>query len=196
MIVLIDNYDSFTYNLVQYMADLLQEVRVFRNDKITIEEMKDMPLTGIIVSPGPGNPDSAGVSLAAARYAAESDIPYMGVCLGHQCLGQAAGAKIVQTNPMHGKCSLIVHNHDSLFTGLESPLKVTRYHSLIVDRATLPEDYRVTAHIDDIIMAIAHKTKPLFGVQFHPESIATDNGHKILSNFLKTIKTGGHIFNA
>jgi len=185
MITLIDNYDSFTYNLVQYLGDLNVETRVYRNNKITVDEVLAENPKGLMISPGPSDPDHAGICLDLVKAAAEHDIPLFGVCLGHQTIGQAFGGTIIQTPPMHGKTSDITHTNTSAFKGLESPLTVTRYHSLIIDRATCPTDLEITAETDDgIIMGVMHKTKPIHGVQFHPESIATEQGHQMLQNFI------------
>lgn len=185
MLTLIDNYDSFTYNLVQYFGDLGMETRVYRNDQVSVEQVFDEQPSGIIISPGPSDPDHAGICLETIKMAAEQNTPLFGVCLGHQSIGQAFGAKIITTNPMHGKTSDVQHNNESVFKDLETPLKVTRYHSLIIDPQTLPDELEMTAATQDgIIMGVAHKTKPIHGVQFHPESIATDHGHAMLKNFL------------
>ncbi|MFK7839640.1 MAG: aminodeoxychorismate/anthranilate synthase component II [Bdellovibrionales bacterium] len=188
MLTIIDNYDSFTYNLVQYFGDLGHKLDVFRNDQITLEALLDKKPEAIIISPGPSDPDNAGICLDIVKAAVEHNTPLLGVCLGHQTIGQALGGKIIKTPPMHGKTSDIKHNNTSVFKGLESRLTVTRYHSLIIDPQTLPDELLVTAQTDDnIIMGIAHKTKPIHGVQFHPESVATHNGHAMLKNFLDTI---------
>ena len=185
MIILIDNYDSFTYNLVQYFGDLGVETRVYRNDKITVDKVINEKPKGIVISPGPSDPDHAGICLDTIKAAAEHDIPLFGVCLGHQAIGQAFGGKVVRTPPMHGKTSEVTHNNKSVFKGIPSPLEVTRYHSLIVERETLPDTLEITAETEGgIIMGLAHKTKPVHGVQFHPESIATTNGHALLQNFI------------
>ena len=188
MIVLIDNYDSFTYNLVQYLGDLGAETAVHRNDKIGVAEVLAMKPKGIVISPGPSDPDHAGICLDLIKAAAEKDIPLLGVCLGHQAIGQAFGGKIVRTKPLHGKTSIITHNGKSVFKDTPSPFEVTRYHSLIIERETAPEALEITAETDDgIIMGVAHKTKPVHGVQFHPESIATQHGHAMFSNFVRIL---------
>ncbi|MGH1398326.1 MAG: anthranilate synthase component II [Alphaproteobacteria bacterium] len=185
MITLIDNYDSFTYNLVQYLGDLEVETRIYRNDKITVDEVLTENPKGLMISPGPSDPDNAGICLNLVHAAAKHDIPLFGVCLGHQTIGQAFGGNIIKTPPMHGKTSQITHTNKSAFKGLPSPLTVTRYHSLIIERETCPDTLQITAQTDDgIIMGVAHKTKPIHGVQFHPESIATDHGHQMLQNFI------------
>lgn len=188
MLTLIDNYDSFTYNLVQYFGDLGVETRVHRNDQISVEDVFSEQPKGIIISPGPSDPDHAGICLDVIKTAANENTPLFGVCLGHQAIGQAFGGTIIQTDPMHGKTSSIKHNNNSVFKDLENPIKVTRYHSLIIDPTTTPEDLEVTAETEDgIIMGVQHRTKPIHGVQFHPESIATNHGHAMLKNFLELL---------
>lgn len=182
MIVLIDNYDSFTYNLVQYLGDLDIETKVIRNDEITVQEALALKPQGFLISPGPSTPDNAGICLGLVQAAHDHDVPLLGVCLGHQCLGQVFGGTVIQTKPMHGKVSEITHTGKGLFSGLPSPLSVTRYHSLVVEN--IPDELEVTAQSDDgLVMGLQHKTKPLHGVQFHPESIATKHGHDLLKNF-------------
>lgn len=188
---MIDNYDSFTFNLVHYFQALGQEVMVKRNDQITIKQISALAPQYIVISPGPCDPNSAGLSLAIIEKF-KGEIPILGVCLGHQCIAQAFGATIKKAKKvMHGKTSLITHNNTGLFTGLNNPLKVTRYHSLIIDQATLVDDFEISAWTttkhDEIseIMAIKHKTLPLVGVQFHPESILTEQGSLLLNNFLQ-----------
>ena len=190
MILVIDNYDSFTYNLVQYLGEMGHVLRVFRNDRITIEEIAALKPSHIVISPGPGNPDDGGVSLEVIRELGEF-IPILGVCLGHQCIGQAYGG-VVKRAPrlMHGKTSMIYHKGDPLFTGIPSPFEATRYHSLIVEEVTLPEELMVTAFTDEgEIMGLRHKQYPVVGVQFHPESILTTFGPRILQNFLEIKET-------
>lgn len=189
MLVLIDNYDSFTYNLVQYLGELGAEVAVHRNDKITVDEVVKMKPQGIVISPGPSDPDHAGICLEMIERASNENIPLFGVCLGLQCMGQVFGGKVVRAPvPMHGKVSNIIHKEQSVFKGLPSPCPATRYHSLIVERQGLPFCLEVTAETEDgLIMGLMHKSKPLHSVQFHPESIATQNGHKILKNFLEIL---------
>lgn len=186
MIVLIDNYDSFTYNLVQYLGDLGADVRVHRNDKISVEDALALKPKGIVISPGPSDPDHAGICLEMIAACAERDLPLFGVCLGMQAMGQAFGGDVIRApQPLHGKISKIRHENKSVFEGLPSPFEATRYHSLIVDRKTLPNSLEVTAETEDgLIMGLAHKASPIHGVQFHPESIATEHGHKMLANFL------------
>lgn len=190
MITLIDNYDSFTYNLVQYLGDLGQDVTVHRNDKITADDMLGENPDAVLISPGPSDPDHAGICLEVIKACAEHNIPLFGVCLGHQSIAQAFGGKVVRApEPLHGKVSEVLHNGEGIFKGIPSPFTVTRYHSLIAEGDSLPDDLEVTARTEDgIIMAMSHKTKPIHGVQFHPESIATEHGHKLLQNFLDMVK--------
>lgn len=185
MILMIDNYDSFTYNLVQYLGELGERLVVFRNDKITISRIRRLKPERIVVSPGPGRPEDAGESCEIIRIFSDR-IPILGVCLGHQCIGEVFGAKIVRADRlMHGKTSLIYHNSQTIFKGVENPFEATRYHSLIVKRDTLPASLEIIAETKSKeIMGLKHKEFPLFGVQFHPESILTKAGKKILKNFL------------
>lgn len=186
MLLMIDNYDSFTYNLVQYFAELGAEVKVFRNDEITLEEIAALKPQHIVVSPGPCTPHEAGVSVAAIKHFA-GKIPVLGVCLGHQSIGQAFGGKIIHAKQlMHGKTSPIFHNHTSVFRTLPSPFTATRYHSLVIEKASLPDCLEITAWTEDgEIMGVRHKTLAVEGVQFHPESILTEHGHEMLANFLR-----------
>ena len=186
MILMIDNYDSFTYNLVQHFGELGANLKVYRNDKISIDEIKKMRPKKIVISPGPSNPNNAGISLEVIEVFKEK-LPIMGVCLGHQCLGQAFGGKIIRAGKlMHGKTSKIKHDGKGLFKGLENPFEATRYHSLVIDKKTIPSCFEITATSEDKeIMGIRHKRLPLCGVQFHPESILTVAGKKLLNNFLK-----------
>ena len=188
MIAVIDNYDSFTYNLVQYLGELGAEVCVFRNDAISVSELVGRNPSGLVISPGPGGPDAAGISLEAIR-AFSDRIPILGVCLGHQCIGQAFGGKVVHAQTlMHGKTSKIRHNGKGIFSLLENPLTATRYHSLALERHSLPSGLEVSAESEDgEIMGIRHVSRPIFGVQFHPESILTQYGMRILENFLSLI---------
>ena len=196
MLLLIDNYDSFTWNLVQYFGALGQEVVVRRNDELSLEEIARLAPRHLVISPGPCTPNEAGISLAAiSRFAGE--IPILGVCLGHQSLAQAFGARVVRARQvMHGKTSPVFHRDLGVFAGLNNPLTVTRYHSLVVKRETLPECLEVTAWTAladgsvDEIMGLRHKTLNIEGVQFHPESILTEQGHELFANFLK--QSGGH----
>jgi len=186
MILMLDNYDSFTYNLVQYLGALGQEVKVFRNDKITLAKIKAMRPQKILISPGPGRPEDAGISCALIRELA-GKIPILGVCLGHQAIGYTFGGKICNAKTlMHGKTSMIYHNKKTIFKGIPNPFEATRYHSLIVDRKTLPDCLEVIAWTKEKeIMGLKHKEFPLWGVQFHPESVLTACGKDILANFLK-----------
>lgn len=185
MILMVDNYDSFTYNLVQYLGELGKEVRVYRNDQITCEEIEQLQPERIVISPGPCSPSEAGISLAVIQRFAGS-IPVLGVCLGHQAIGQAFGGLVVRAERlMHGKTSPIHHDGRSVFRDIPSPFTATRYHSLIVHRDSLPDCLEVTAWTGEgEIMGLRHRHYPVEGVQFHPESILTDHGHKILQNFL------------
>jgi anthranilate synthase component II len=186
MLLMIDNYDSFTYNLVQYFGELGEEVTVYRNDEITLDRIEELKPQRIVVSPGPCTPNEAGVSVPLIqRFAGE--IPILGVCLGHQSIGQAYGGHIVHAQQlMHGKTSQIHHRDEGVFKGLPEPFRATRYHSLVIERATLPACLEVTAWTDDgEIMGVRHRTLPVEGVQFHPESILTEHGHKLLKNFLE-----------
>ena len=186
MFLLIDNYDSFTWNLVQFLGDLGVEVEVRRNDALTSEEALAMSPDAIVLSPGPCDPDRAGICLHLIGAAAGAGLPLLGVCLGHQAIGQSFGGRVVRApEPVHGKLSAIHHGGRSVFAGLPDPLTATRYHSLIVERATMPDCLEITAQTaDGIIMGLAHRDLPIHGVQFHPESIATDSGHELLANFI------------
>jgi len=185
MLVLIDNYDSFTYNLVHYLGELGAGCEVFRNDKIAVAEVLAMAPKGIVLSPGPCTPNEAGICLELIEKAGPT-IPILGVCLGHQAIGQVYGGRVIRAPVlMHGKLSKITHRGSGLFKGLPKKFEVTRYHSLIVDRDHLPECLAITADTDDgVIMGLQHKTHPVHGVQFHPESIASQHGHDLLANFL------------
>lgn len=187
MILLIDNYDSFTYNLYHYLIQAGEkEVIVKRNDQISIDEIKQLNPQGIVLSPGPCTPDQAGICLDVIKEF-KGKIPILGVCLGHQAIGQAFGGKIIKTYPMHGKIGEIYHQNNSiLFAGLPSPFKATRYHSLIIEKETCPKNLEITAETKDgIIMGVEDKELKIFGVQFHPESITSEHGHDIIKNFLK-----------
>ena len=187
MLLMIDNYDSFTYNLVQYLGELGEEVRVFRNDEITLEQIEALHPSRIVISPGPCTPNEAGISVPLIRRFA-GQLPILGVCLGHQSIGQAFGGKIVHaTQLMHGKTSDIRHKHAGVFHGLPNPLTATRYHSLVIEKKSLPACLEVTAWTDDgEIMGVRHRELPVEGVQFHPESILTEKGHDLLANFLRS----------
>lgn len=186
MLLMIDNYDSFTYNLVQYFAELGADVEVHRNDEITTDAIEKMNPQQIVVSPGPCTPNEAGISVETIRRFA-GRVPILGVCLGHQSIGHAFGGKIVHAKQlMHGKTSLIHHHNNSVFTDLPNPFTATRYHSLVIERESLPDCLEITAWTDDgEIMGVRHKTLAVHGVQFHPESILTENGHHLLKNFLE-----------
>jgi anthranilate synthase component II len=185
MLVLIDNYDSFTYNLVHYLGELGARCEVFRNDKISVAEILQLAPRGIVLSPGPCTPNEAGICLELIKEAGPS-LPILGVCLGHQAIGQAYGGNVVRApQPMHGKLSSISHTGKGVFRSLPRTFEVTRYHSLIVERESLPEDLMVTAEAGGLIMGLQHRTHPVHGVQFHPESIASEHGHALLANFLE-----------
>ena len=188
-ILVIDNFDSFTYNLVQYLGELGAELEVFRNNAISVAEIRNHAPDGIVISPGPGTPDSAGITLSVIKELA-STFPILGVCLGHQSIGQAFGGKIIRAKElMHGKTSQIYHDGSGVFADLPSPLTATRYHSLVVDPESVPDCLRVTAHTtNNIIMGLEHKDLSVFGVQFHPESFLTTSGRPILQNFLNIIE--------
>ena len=184
MIVLIDNYDSFTFNLYHYLGSLGAEVVVHRNDKISAADVMTMQPEAIVLSPGPGTPDDAGICFELTEKAAPT-IPILGVCLGHQTIGQAFGGKIVRAAPRHGKLSEIRHAGTGVFRGINGPLQATRYHSLVVDRKSVPKALAINAETEDgLVMGLAHESLPVHGVQFHPESIASEHGHLILKNFL------------
>ena len=192
MLLMIDNYDSFTYNVVQFLGELGAEVQVYRNDAISLEEIEAMAPDQIVLSPGPCTPDQAGISLAVVeRFAVK--MPILGICLGHQSIGQAFGGRIIRAGKvMHGKLSPIHHRATGVFRGLANPMTATRYHSLVIDKATLPESLEITAWTEDEngnleeIMAVRHKSFAVEGVQFHPESIMSEHGHQLLKNFLQT----------
>ncbi|MAM60289.1 aminodeoxychorismate/anthranilate synthase component II [Maritimibacter sp. UBA3975] len=190
MILLIDNYDSFTYNLVHYFGELGADITVMRNDALNVQEAMGMRPEAIVLSPGPCDPDAAGICLPLTLAAAEAGMPLMGVCLGHQTIGQAFGGKVVRHSEIvHGKMGEIIHEGAGVFAGLPSPLKGTRYHSLVVERDSLPDSLEVTAWLEDgTIMGLRHRTLPIEGVQFHPESIRSEHGHAMIRNFLDTVK--------
>lgn len=188
MYLLIDNYDSFTYNLYHFLGELGAEVKVVRNDQIRIQDALDLKPKGLILSPGPRTPNEAGICLELVRTAAKQKIPLLGVCLGHQCIGQAFGGKIVRANRlMHGKVDNIAYEAKGLFHDFHERMSVTRYHSLVVEKSSLPScfDIRATSDKGQVIQAMDHKTLPIYGLQFHPESIATTNGKRLLNNFLE-----------
>ena len=190
MLLLIDNYDSFTYNLVHYLGELGTEVKVVRNDAITVQDAVGMNPAGILLSPGPCDPDQAGICLALTLAAAETKTPLMGVCLGHQTLGQAFGGTVVRHSEIvHGKMGAMHHNGKGVFAGLPSPFEATRYHSLVVDQNSIPDSLDVTAWLEDgTVMGLSHRELPMHGVQFHPESIASEHGHALLKNFVNEMK--------
>lgn len=198
MILLIDNYDSFTYNLVHFLGELGAETSVYRNDKITPQQVLAKQPEAIVLSPGPSVPDKAGICLELVRVAADAKIPTLGICLGHQTIGQAFGGKVVSAPEIvHGKVSQIQHKESGIFAGLPNPFIATRYHSLVVERESLPDELMVTAETSHdggppVIMGLAHRDLPIFGAQFHPESIASQAGHALLANFLE-IATGRHV---
>ena len=188
MLLMIDNYDSFTYNLVQYLGELGQHVAVYRNDQITLNDIEALAPSHIVISPGPCTPNEAGISVELAEvYGGE--IPILGVCLGHQSIAQAFGGRVIRAQIlMHGKTSMISHCETGLFAGLPSPFQATRYHSLVVERSSLPECFEITATAEDgEIMALRHQRYPVVGVQFHPESILTQHGHRLLDNFIDQV---------
>ncbi|CAN7144801.1 aminodeoxychorismate/anthranilate synthase component II [Caulobacter sp. BE254] len=189
MILVIDNYDSFTYNLVHYLNELGADTVVHRNDDLSVQEALGLHPQAVLLSPGPKAPDQAGICLPLLRGAPD-DLAILGVCLGHQAIGQAYGGDVIRAKEvMHGKTSKIFHNDQGVFKGLPNPFIATRYHSLAVDKATLPDDLEITAWTEDgEIMGVQHKTRPVYGVQFHPESIATEGGHQLLANFLDLAK--------
>ena len=185
MIVLIDNYDSFTFNLVHYLGELGAEVNVHRNDKVSADEVIAARPDAIVLSPGPCTPHEAGICLDLIK-AASADIPIFGVCLGHQAIGEVFGGEVVRAPvPVHGKMSEISHGAETIFRGINGPFRATRYHSLVVKRETFPDALKITAETDGLVMALSHKTRPVHGVQFHPESIESEHGHRILANFLE-----------
>lgn len=186
MILLVDNYDSFVHNLARYLRRLGQETAVVRNDQITVEGIRRGGFRAVVLSPGPCGPAEAGVSLAAVRDL-QDELPILGICLGHQTIGEALGGRVVRaTEPRHGRTSMVEHDGTSVFAGLPSPFQACRYHSLVVERSTLPSFLRATAWTDDgTIMGLAHRDRPVVGVQFHPESILTEHGYDLLANFLR-----------
>ena len=190
MLLLIDNYDSFTYNLVHYLGELGADVTVQRNDALQVQEVIAMRPEVIVLSPGPCDPAQAGICLPLTRAAAEADIPLLGVCLGHQTIGEAFGGKVVRCHEIvHGKMGAMHHAGQGVFRGLPSPFLATRYHSLVVERESLPDSLEITAWLEDgTIMGLRHKTKMIEGVQFHPESIASEHGHQLLRNFLDSAR--------
>lgn len=185
MLLIIDNYDSFTYNLVQYFQCLQQEVVVYTHDQISLAQIKKLAPAYLVISPGPKAPDDAGISMAAIR-AFYQTIPILGICLGHQCLAQVFGGQIISAPEiMHGKTSVLQHNQQGLFQNIPNPFQAARYHSLAVDKSSLPDCFSIDAWVDDTIMAISHRQYPVFGLQFHPEAILSQYGHQLLENFLR-----------
>lgn len=189
MLLMIDNYDSFVYNLVRYFQELDEEILIYRNDKITIEDIEKMNIKGIVISPGPKNPKEAGISLEIIEKF-KGKLPILGICLGHQCIGHNFGGEIVKGEiPMHGKISTVKHTGSSIFKNIKNPLNVTRYHSLVIHRESLPEDLEIICETEDkVIMAVEHRKYPIYGVQFHPEAEMTEEGHKLLKNFIDIVK--------
>ncbi|MEA2255172.1 MAG: anthranilate synthase component [Solirubrobacteraceae bacterium] len=183
-VLVVDNYDSFTYNLVQYLGEMGCEMTVVRNDAAAVDDLLAQGFDRAVVSPGPCTPDEAGISLEVVRRLPEAGVPTLGVCLGHQSLAQAFGGTVVRHLPVHGKTTTIEHDGRTIFAGLPAPLTVGRYHSLVVDEASLPDDFEVSARGDGVIMAIRHRTLPAEGVQFHPESVLTGSGRELLLRFL------------
>lgn len=185
MLLMIDNYDSFVYNLVRYFKELGEEIVVYRNDKITIDQIEKMNIKGIIISPGPKSPKEAGVSLEIIDKF-KGKLPILGICLGHQCVGHYFGAEIIKgKEPVHGKISYINHNGKNIFLDVKNPLRVTRYHSLVINRDNIPNDLEIVSETDDgVIMAVKHKYYPIYGLQFHPEAEMTEEGHRLLENFI------------
>ncbi|MFL5817658.1 MAG: anthranilate synthase component II [Conexibacter sp.] len=183
-VLVLDNYDSFTYNLVQYLGELEADVEVVRNDHATVDELLLRGYASVVVSPGPCTPDESGISLAAVRTFPEAGIPTLGVCLGHQAMAQAFGGSVVRHKPIHGKSDEVEHDGRTIFEGLDNPLTVGRYHSLVVEEASLPAELEVSARGGGVIQAIRHRTLPAEGIQFHPESVLTPSGHDLLRNFL------------
>lgn len=189
-VALIDNYDSFTWNLVHYLGELGADVEVYRNDALTVDELKAKKPDAIVLSPGPGTPDDSGICLEVIEKLG-AETPIFGVCLGQQSIGQAYGGNVVRApSPVHGKLSLVTHSGEGVMRGINGPFQATRYHSLVVDRDTMPNDLKVTAQTDDgLVMSLSHKEHPVHGVQFHPESIASEHGRVILKNFLDLAAT-------
>ncbi|WP_411168210.1 anthranilate synthase component II [Clostridium sp. MB05] len=189
MLLMIDNYDSFVFNLVRYIEELGEEVLIYRNDKITIEEIKYLDIDGIIISPGPKAPKDAGISLDII-HSFKGVKPILGICLGHQCIGHYFSSSVIKgKEPVHGKISYIKHSNNDIFKDVKNPLRVTRYHSLIIDDRDISKDLEVTAYTEDrVIMGVKHKKYPIYGVQFHPEAEMTEEGHKIIKNFIDVAK--------
>lgn len=189
MLLMIDNYDSFVFNLARYIEELNEEVLIYRNDKITIEEIEKLEIEGIIISPGPKSPKEAGLSLEIINRF-KGKIPILGICLGHQCIGHYFNGEIIKgIEPVHGKLSYVKHNNSGIFKDVKNPLRVTRYHSLIVSNENIPKEIEITCETEDkVIMGIKHKDYEIYGVQFHPEAEMTEDGHKIINNFIDITK--------
>lgn len=189
MLLMIDNYDSFVYNLVRYFEEIGEEVEVVRNDKVNMNMIDGSKYSGIVISPGPKNPKEAGLSLDIIDKF-KGEIPILGICLGHQCIGHYFGGKIIKgERPMHGKISKVTHNNQGMFCNLKNPLNVTRYHSLIIEKESMPKELEIIAESsDNVIMGIKHKKLPIYGVQFHPEAELTEEGHRLLENFVAECK--------
>jgi anthranilate synthase/aminodeoxychorismate synthase-like glutamine amidotransferase len=185
MLVIIDNYDSFTYNLVQYFGELQVDMKIFRNDRISLEGLQELKPDYLVISPGPCTPGESGISLEAVRYFS-GRVPLLGVCLGHQCIGEVFGGQVIRApRPVHGKLSMIHHNQQGLFQGIPEPFEAVRYHSLVIERESFPAQLAITATTEDgLVMGLQHREHPTYGVQFHPESIFTGVGKKLLANFL------------
>lgn len=187
MLLLIDNYDSFTYNLYQQISTIYRDIEVYRNDELNVSDIEELNPEAVIISPGPGRPESAGVSLDAVKYSQNSKTPLLGVCLGHQVIVHVFGGKVIEGKPFHGKTDLIFHNGRSIFSGLKNPFVATRYHSLVVEKK-IPDVLKVTSrNAEKIIMSVSHRELPIYGVQFHPESFLTEEGYKLINNFLKVV---------
>ncbi|AEM78938.1 anthranilate synthase component II [Thermoanaerobacter wiegelii] len=188
MILIIDNYDSFTYNLYQYVGEMSKEIFVIRNDEVSVKDIEKLNPEKIILSPGPGRPENAGICVDVIKSLGDK-IPILGICLGHQAIGYAYGAKIVKADKiMHGKTSLVFHKGEEIFKDIKNPIEAMRYHSLVIDRQTLPRDLEITAYTEEgVIMGVRHKMYPVYGLQFHPESILTERGKEILRNFLEVL---------
>ena len=192
-ILLLDNYDSFTYNLYQYLAELGAEVEVVRNDEITVEQIAERAPDGIVISPGPSRPENAGITLAVVKHFGP-DTPILGVCLGHQAIGMAYGAEVITVEPVHGKKSAVVHKGAGSFAGLAAPLEAGRYHSLAIDRDSLPDVLELTATSSDgLVMGVRHREHPVEGIQFHPESILTEDGMALLGNWLGSVRSASRV---
>lgn len=191
MLILVDNYDSFTYNLYHLFASVYSHIEVIRNDEVTVEEIEEMKPSGIIISPGPGRPEESGITLSCIELAERHSIPLLGVCLGHQAIGYYYGCSIVRAPyPVHGKTDDIYHNSAGLFTGIKNPLRATRYHSLVIERSTVGRPLVICAeNREGLVMGVLHESLPIFGVQFHPESFLSEEGEKLAKNFVEVVRT-------